>query len=265
MRIAMTFGALAAFGLTSPTLAADNADAPICTDRPTKANAVCTVPAGRWQLESSAVSWARTESGDVESKVLTLGSTVVKLGLGEQSDLQVAFTPYVRVESSSGSLNSTESGAGDVTLRYKHRLTAPDARVQLALIPFVKLPTADGDIGNGKVEGGMATSISTALVAATLTFGPELDLLADSDGEGSHVQLVNLVNIAGPVAPGLTLAGELWTATNFDPHGTVTQASADAALAYLVDDELQIDAGANVGLTKHTPDMEFYLGISWRF
>lgn len=36
-----------------PTTARAQADEqPICTDRPTKANSVCTVPAGRVQVES---------------------------------------------------------------------------------------------------------------------------------------------------------------------------------------------------------------------
>jgi hypothetical protein len=57
----------------------------------------------------------------------------------------------------------------------------------------------------------------------------------------------------------------LWTATNFDPADTVTQASADAALAYLVNNGLQLDAGANLGLNRNTPDIELYAGFSVRF
>ena len=121
------------------------------------------------------------------------------------------------------------------------------------------------DIGDGKVEGGIATSVSTALGAATLTIGPELDLLADADRDGHHLQLVNLVNIGAPVAKNLTLSGELWTATNFDPVGTLTQISADASAAYLVNREFQLDAGANFGLNNKTPDVELYAGLSIRF
>jgi hypothetical protein len=41
--------------------------------------------------------------------------------------------------------------------------------------------------------------------------------------------------------------------------------SADGAVAYLVRDDLQLDAGANFGLNKQTPDIELYAGISKRF
>ncbi len=65
--------------------------------------------------------------------------------------------------------------------------------------------------------------------------------------------------------PGLTLVGEIWTMTNFDPADTVTLASADAALAWLVSERVQLDLGANFGLTRSTADLELYAGASVRF
>jgi hypothetical protein len=53
--------------------------------------------------------------------------------------------------------------------------------------------------------------------------------------------------------------------TNFDPAGTVTLASADAALAYAVTNRFQIDAGTNFGLTDNIADVELYAGLSLRF
>ena len=261
----MICGALAAMALPVPAAAAEGEETPICTDRPTKANAVCTVPVGKWQLESSAASWSRTEADGATTKVTTVGSSFLKYGLSERSDLQVGLAPYVRVEAKAVGVKSHHSGVGDLTVRYKHRLTADGSPVQVAAIPFVKVPTADGDIGNGKVEGGLAVPISMASGPVTVVLGPELDMLADADGEGHHPALVNLVNVAGPIAPGLTLVGELWTMTNFDPADRVTQATADAALAWLVGRRFQLDIGANFGLNRNTADVELYAGASVRF
>ena len=97
-----------------------------------------------------------------------------------------------------------------------------------------------------------------------MTLGPEADLLTDSDGRGRHLAIVNLVNVAAPIAPRLSLIGEVWTNLNFDPAGTVKQASADAAVAYLASNLLQFDAGASVGLTPQTATIELYAGISVR-
>jgi hypothetical protein len=97
-----------------------------------------------------------------------------------------------------------------------------------------------------------------------LTLGPEVDVLADGDGAGRHAALINLVNLSATVVPRLTIAGELWSNINFDPAGTARQASADAAVAYALSDRVQIDGGVNAGLTRHTPDIEFYAGFSFK-
>jgi len=248
----------------TPAFAQQAEEAPICADRPAKGNAPCTVPAGKWQLETGVADWARLKDGGATADVLIIGSSFLKLGLSDRSDLELGLNPYIHAKSKVAGSKSSASGFGDVTLRYKYRLTGEGAKIQITALPFVKLPTAHRDIGNGKVEGGLAVPMSMSIGSASLTLGPEADLLADADGNGRHVAVVNLVNLAGPVAPGLTLVGELWTATNFDPADTVTLVSADAALAYLVNNNLQLDLGTNLGLNRHTPDVELYAGVSVR-
>jgi hypothetical protein len=63
----------------------------------------------------------------------------------------------------------------------------------------------------------------------------------------------------------LNLSAELWRQWDWDPSGTIRQASADGAVAYLVSSEVQVDAGANLGLNRDTPDVELYAGVSKRF
>jgi opacity protein-like surface antigen len=261
MNLRPMLAALAAVMLAS---VAHAEDAPICTDRPTKANAVCTVPAGKVQIETSAIGWNLTEVAGTRSELVTLGSSFAKLGLSANSDLQIGFTPLAWLTIKSGGERDRISGVGDVVVRYKRRLTNDGARVQVGVIPFVKLPTASR-LGNGTLEGGLAVPVSIAAGTATITFGPEIDLLADGDGAGYHPALVNLVNVALPAAPRLTLIGELWTNFNLDPAGTLKQVSADAALAYAASNRLQFDVGANFGLTRDTPDVEISAGASLRF
>jgi hypothetical protein len=45
----------------------------------------------------------------------------------------------------------------------------------------------------------------------------------------------------------------------------VRQASADGSAAYLVSNDVQLDAGANFGLNRNTPNIEIYSGVSVRF
>lgn len=239
---------------------------PICTERPGKANAVCTVPTGHIQLETGFLDWSLTKSRGTHADLVMLGATFVRVGLSDVSELQVGVNPYSWFTVKDGESKSKISGFGDITVRYKHQLTGEGSDVQLGLIPFVKLPTAVHDLGNGKLEGGLAIPISFTLSGPVgITLGPEVDVVADASGHGHHAGLVNLVGVNGPIAPKLTLSGELWSNFNFDPAGTLKQASADASLAYLVSDDLQLDAGANFGLTRDTPDVELYAGVSARF
>lgn len=241
-------------------------DAPICTDRPAKANAVCTVPNGRFQLETAALGWARVGDGDARTETFYAGSSLIKYGLGDRSDLQLAFSPYVRMITRGGGEKVSTSGPGDLTIRYKHRLTSDQMPIQVALVPFLKAPTAKRAIGNRRFEGGVAVPISFGIGdGVTATLGPELDLLADGDGHGLHLALVNLANLSAPIADRLTVAVELWSSVSFDPAGTTRQVSADAAVAYALSPSIQLDAGTNVGLTAATTDVEFYTGLSFRF
>lgn len=241
-------------------------EGPICTDRPGKANAVCTVPAGRFQLESDAVNWTRNASGGVRTETIVYTNPTLKLGLGPSTDVEVNFAPLVEVRTHIGARGSNTTGSGDLFVRLKHRLTDPAAAVQLGIIPFLKLPTAKRGIGNGLWEGGLAVPVQFTLSPkTTLTVGPELDLLADNGGQGRHLQLVGLVNVSRTLSPKLTAYAELWTARNYDPSGTVRQYSLDAAVALLISPSLQLDTGVNLGLNRATPDAQLYGGISVRF
>ena len=242
------------------------AQAPICPDRPGKASAVCTVPLGRWQVESSLVDWSLTKSGDERTELTSLASTTVKYGWSERSDIEVALTPYVRLTSTDSFGSHQASSFGDLIVRFKQRLTGDDAGIQLAVFPFIKLPAATRQLGNGKIEGGLTVPLSFTLVGpVTMTLGAELDLLANADGHGTHVAVVNVVNFSAPLGRRLTLSGELWGNVNGDAGGTVRQASADAAIAYAVSNDFQLDVGGNFGLSRNTPDVELYGGMSVRF
>jgi hypothetical protein len=267
MRKAPVIAALLAAPAAAQTVpTASTADAPICTDRPTKSNFACTVPKGLVQIEADGFTWISNRSAGARTDQLLFSNPTVKYGLTASSDIQLNWVPFTRVRSRDvGGAVSTRSGIGDVTLRFKQRLTSADGGFQLALLPFVKLPTARAGIGNGKLEGGVAVPINiNAPGGWTVTLGPQLDVLADGDGRGRHLGVTGLFNVAKQIGA-FTLYNEIWTSQNFDPAGTVRQYSYDVSLAWLARPALQVDIGANIGLNRDTPDLVGYLGISTRF
>lgn len=260
------FGPFASLAIVA-TSVAHAADEPICADRPGKASATCAAPAGHLQIETGLIDWSVERSAGARSAQLVIGATAFKYGIGDRAHVELDLAPFARTTTRAADGRDRASGIGDLLVRYKRRLTTNDAPVAVSLYPFVKLPTANHAIGNGKVEAGLAMPISYAIPDSRLaiTLGPELDWLADQDGRGRHAAMVQVVSLGVAATPRLSVSAELWRASDWDPAGTGHQASADASLAFLLSEDSQIDGGGNFGLNRDTPDVELYAGISRRF
>jgi hypothetical protein len=243
------------------------AEQPICADRPGKATSACTVPAGHWQVETGLADWTLDRSGGERDTSLVVGETTIKYGLTDHSDIEVAVTPWQHATSRGPGFRDSASGIGDVDVIYKHELTSSDATLQVTLYPYVKIPTAKRPLGNGEWEGGLLVPIGYNIGKSPFSIGltPELNWVADADGRGHHAAMVQVASLGWQVTPKLNLSAEIWGQWDWDPAGTRRQASADGAVAYLLSNNVQLDAGANFGLNRNTPDVELYGGVSKRF
>lgn len=271
--LALTATGVAAQTAPDPTTQSGGAptssspDATLCTDRPTKSNFACTVPAGMVQIETDLFNWSRATAPGVRADTYLATNPTLKYGIGSSTDIEVNIVPYEEIHTRAGGQTTSIGGVGDLYLRVKQRLTGPSGALQVSLLPYVKAPTAKTGIGNRQWEGGLIVPVNYTLAKTiTLTVDPEIDVLANGANPGRrHAQVAGLVNLGFALTPKLTLYTELWTAQNFDPAGTVRQYSADTALAYDATKNLQFDIGGNFGLNRATPDAQLYLGVSTRF
>ena len=249
----------------SVAVAAD--EQPICPDRPSKSTGPCTVPQGRWQVETGLVDWTHDNSAGVTTDTTLWGSSLIKYGLSRNADIELGITPFETLSVHAGAPSEHHSSFGDMLVRVKYELTPDNAPVQIALDPFVKIPTANHQLGNGKVEGGILAPIEIPIGKSpvVLSFDPELDLLADSDGNGHHLATDQVVNLSVALSSRVNVSTELWILRDWDPAGTGEQASWDGSIAYQANKDLQLDAGANFGLNRQTPDVELYTGVAVRF
>jgi hypothetical protein len=242
-------------------------EAPICAARPGKSTPTCTVPAGHVQLEIGLADWSLQKSGGERDTSLAIGETTVKYGLSGRSDIEVDVTPWERSTSRVAGVRDSASGFGDITVAYKQQLTPRSAALQIAALPFVKAPTANLSLGNGKWEGGLLVPIGYAIPKSPLSISltPELDWAADADGHGHHAAMAQVASLGWQATGKLSLSAEIWGQWDWDPSGTVRQSSVDGSIAYLLSDDVQFDAGANFGLNHNTPDVQLYTGVSKRF
>ncbi|MFC4526293.1 transporter [Dyella halodurans] len=255
-----------ALALSLPAFTARADDAPpICTDRPTKANVTCTVPEGMWQLETDVGNYTRDTHDGGSTETLYFVNPYLKYGISSHTDIEVNWAPDVRARTSADGQHQTTNGAGDLFVRVKTNLYTGDI-FSASIIPFIKAPTASHGIGNGQWEGGVIVPMSAAVGAGfTLTLGPELDAVADTDGQGHHLSVTNLINLTHSLTSKLSMEIEYWRQDNQDPSGHIKRESGDIAFIYVLNPNLQLDMGANVGLNHATPDMQTYLGLSYRW
>ena len=240
---------------------------PICTDRPTKANYACTVDVGHVQYEADVFNAAFLRLNGVTTDTYLATNPTLKYGVTSNLDVEANLSPLevVRTSDRQGE-DRTLAGVGDLILRLKYDfLNTIGDKLQVALIPYVKAPTARIGIGNGVVEGGTLLPINYKLTdAIILTTVPEVDALLDSTGGGRHLNTAQLVNVA-VIVKKFTVYGELYGDWNFDPARTLRQYSADVAITYGVTDTLQLDTGVNLGLNRQTAGVQAYLGVSQKF
>ena len=266
MRIGGALIASAALFLGSaPAAAAD--EEPICADRPGLATPTCTVPAGMVQVETTFIDWTRDRSGGVRSDETSIGDSAIKLGLTGRAHVELIVAPFVRSRVSEDGRRQTASGFGDLTVAAKYRLTSEESPVQVAVRPYVKIPAAKRSLGNGKVEGGVVVPIEYAIPRSplSLAISPQLDLVADGDGSGHHFAATQVVGLAFPLSERLSASAEGLVSWDWDKDGTVRHYAAGGSLAYLVSNDVQLDAGANFGLNRNTPDVQLYTGFAIRF
>jgi hypothetical protein len=251
--------------IATPVVAAD--EQPICPDRPSKSTGPCTVPQGRWQIETGLVDWSRQRSDGVTTDTTAWGNTAIKYGVSGNADVELWLTPLETLSVHGIGISEHHWSFGDILLRVKYELTPDSAPVQIALDPFVKIPTANHQLGNGKVEGGLLVPVAIPVGKSpfTVSLDPELDVIANQDGRNRHLATQQVLNLGFVVNQKVNLSTELWAQWDWDPAGTGKQASWDVSAAYLPTKNLQLDAGANFGLNRQTPGVELYTGVSVRF
>jgi len=130
------------------------------------------------------------------------------MGILNDFDLQIGIDPYTREREKDRATGerTTLSGFGDITVRTKFNIWGNDSGdTALALMPFVKIPTTSGDLGNGKVEGGLIVPLGFDLGndvgAAVMT---EFDVVRDGDNQRYTIDWVHTATISVPLVEELS-------------------------------------------------------------
>jgi len=258
------------YGLSRPT--PREALRPMSTDRPDATESPYTVDAGRAQLEMEVFSYLtdsrNPEGAPVRTRELALFATNFKVGVTRRVDVQIALAPHTiaRTEDTQTGASAESEGFGDVGVRVKVNLWGNDGGdTACAALPFVTFPTGQDGLGSGEVEGGVAFPLAVALPGG---FGlgamVQLSAARAADGTGHVLEFVHTTTVSraivGDLAGFLELAGAV-TAES----GARWEATLNAGLTYAATEDLLLDVGVNVGLTRAAGDVRVFFGVSRRF
>jgi hypothetical protein len=230
----------------------------ICADRPAKATGTCTVKKGHLSV-SDTVS-VSTLHGTDQYQIL---APTLKYGLTNRLDIEAAMPLAETVSSHSGTI----TGNGDLTLRAKYKIVYTGA-LEYAIMPFVRAPIGYHGLSDKVVEGGAVMPIGFRVSPNStwlLGFDPEVDVLKDKVGNGTHIATQQVVSLTHGLTNRISVAGELWGEYNYDPtRGTIRQYSSDIMFCYVIAKHFEVDTGVNYGLNRNTAT-QFFVGISKRY
>ncbi|PIR21526.1 MAG: hypothetical protein COV45_01910 [Deltaproteobacteria bacterium CG11_big_fil_rev_8_21_14_0_20_47_16] len=244
----------------------------LSADRPDKTESPHSVPAGHFQIESSFFSYTYDKrnpdyNGDSVHGFAVM-QTILKMGITDFMDFQVGLEPYVHnlnYNFATGTSQAT-TGFGDVVLRAKFGVVGNDSgRFALGILPFVSIPTKRNDsIGDDHVGVSVAFPWSLELEKGWGLGGQtQFDYTYGVNNTKYYPAFVNTFELTYEISERFGAYVELYayvsSENNLPWEGTV-----DTGLTFAATDNLQLDAGINMGVTRQGDDWNPFVGFTWR-
>lgn len=145
-----------------------------------------TVAPGHFLLEMDALSLSVDHEAGSKYTAFGAASTFLTTGVTANWDVQLGAELFLTQKFDAGGFTERHSGVGDVYVRTKWRFYEDSASgTSVALLPYVKLPTNSGGVGNESMEGGVIVPWSTELWGDVhLAAMAELDFLRNDADDG---------------------------------------------------------------------------------
>jgi hypothetical protein len=241
----------------------------LSADRPDKTDCPFTVDAGHFQLEMDYANYT-WDSPSVQPAIKTEGYQLspmnLKVGVLNNVDLQLVLDPYrrVRIKDETSGAVQYQAGFGDLTPRAKVNLVGNDGGfIALALIPFVKIPTAQDNLGNGAYEGGLGIPYAFDVPNWDIGLQTTFSATHDDVGSGYHAEFANSISIGHALIGKLSYSVEFFSSVSTE-RGAGWVGTVDTWLTYQLRKNLRLDVGAYIGVTKAADDLHLWLGMTWR-
>ena len=252
----------------------DNEVRAMTTERPSKTDSPFSLDAGHVQIESNLFAYIHNEDciggtcTDTRQRYFG-GATNLRIGLLDNTDIQIISDLYreISLNDETADTSFTRSGFGDTQVRLKVNLMGndPSSKFSLGLIPYVKLPTNQDDLGNDRYEGGIGLPFNINFDGGW-SFGgmTQINLISQPDQTGYDNAYANSLIIGKSFTDQWSGYAEFYT-YKADQSGAKWQNTADFGTVYSVTDNFKVDANIHVGVSDAADDTNFFLGTAYRF
>jgi hypothetical protein len=130
-------------------------------------------------------------------------------------------------------------------------------------MPFVKFPTNTGNLGNDRVEGGLIMPLAIEL-PHDFAFAVMAEIDINRADERYVLDFVHTATISHAIWEELGGFVEYAGFANWN-RAERYRGYLNLGLTYAVSENVQLDGGVRVGLTKEAEDVGMFVGISLRY
>ncbi|UPL48590.1 transporter [Hymenobacter sublimis] len=234
-------------------------------DRPGITESAFTIDPGHFQVEANLFRVRNGREQGVRRRELLFNQAVLKLGISEQTDLQLVVESYT-IEKEWPQENAAPErnrGFGDLTLRAKRNIFGDDgeSRGALAVATFVRVPTG-GNVGNGGWEAGVSVPFTYKLAETSeLSVQMRGNWEHDRDAGQHFISFMPAATVNHDLNKVLGVYAELMS--NWDTRQALWRTTLNVGPEFTLSENCQLDLGAGLPLTRETY-WEFFLGLTLR-
>lgn len=184
-----------------------------------------TVEPGHFLLEMDALSLTVDREPGQKYTAWGAATTFLSTGLTANWDMQVGAEFFISQKVEGTTLRERQSGVGDVYIRTKWRFyESEEYYTTAAIMPYVKLPTNSGGVGNDAVEGGFIIPFQTKVLGGVDFIAmAELDFTRNDNDDGYDTywftsaamsrQIMKVIGVYGEATAGKSSGVGEWAGT----------------------------------------------------
>ncbi len=243
---------------------------PMTTERPSKNVSSYIIDVGHFQVETTLYSLTRDSNKSKRTKQQSsFNSTTLRLGVTQSSEISVVLPSIIwqRSRDVSDATSSNIRSRDDFLLRFKKNIFGGDPSKNggsLALMPYLKIPTAGKNLGNNAYEQGLKTHYDHKFDQYSFSYLFDVSHVKKTNNTGRTAFFGNVVDL------GKNFTSNLYAYVEFASYKSLEQKTAaknyvDFGVIYQLTKNTTIDLVTNFGVSQAADDFNLITGFAHRF